>query len=86
MLGACSGILVGSVSLFWRGPLAASVVIAGAVTAAMLLAALLGRAIPKTIHLIKLDPRIASGPITLAIVDIVAITLYLSAATVFLNH
>ena len=40
---------------------------------------------PQVIHLLKLNPRIASGPITLAIVDVVTITLYLSAATVVLG-
>jgi hypothetical protein len=34
---------------------------------------------------LKLNPRIASGPITLAVVDVVAITVYLSAATVILR-
>ena len=85
LLGICSGIVAGCVSLFWPGPRYSSLTIAGSVAAAMFLAAMLGRAVPKVIHLLKLNPRIASGPITLAIVDIVTITLYLSAATVVLR-
>jgi magnesium transporter len=85
MLGCCSGLLVGAVSLFWRGPLPASAVIAGAVCAAMVLAALLGQTVPGVIHRVKLNPRIAAGPITLAVVDVVTITVYLSAATLVLG-
>jgi magnesium transporter len=85
LLGLCSGLIVGLVSLFWRGPVPATITIGGSVAATMFLAAMLGRAVPKLIHLLKLNPRVASGPITLAVVDIVAITLYLSAATVLLH-
>ena len=86
MLGLCSGVIVGLVSLFWRGPIAATLTIGGSVATAMLLAALLGQTVPRLIHWMKLNPRVASGPITLAIVDIVTITVYLSAARVVLGR
>jgi len=85
LLGACSGVIVGLISLFWEGPRYASLTIATSVGATMFLAAMAGHAVPKFIHLLKLNPRIASGPITLAVVDVVTITLYLSAATVVLG-
>lgn len=85
MLGVCSGVVVGLVSLFWRDRVAATVTIAVSVMLVMVIAATLGRVVPALIHRLKLNPRIASGPITLAVVDVVAITVYLSAATVMLN-
>jgi magnesium transporter len=85
-LGICSGLIVGLVSLFWEGPRFSSLTIGGAVASVMFLAAMLGQGIPKIIHGMKLNPRIASGPVTLAVVDIVTITVYLSAATVVLRR
>lgn len=86
LLGACSGIIVGVVSLFWRGPLAATFVIAGAICAVMMIASTLGQTVPKVIHALKLNPRIASGPVTLAVVDIAAITVYLGSASMVLGE
>jgi magnesium transporter len=85
LLGGCTAVIVGVVSLFWRGPWKATAVIAGAVCAAMILASLLGQTVPKVIHALKLNPRIASGPITLAVVDVVTILVYLGGATLVLG-
>jgi magnesium transporter len=85
LLGVCAGLIVGLVSLFWHGPWAATGVIGGAVAGAMFLAAMLGRIVPAVVHRMKLNPRVASGPVTLAVVDIVAITLYLGGARAVLG-
>jgi magnesium transporter len=85
LLGISSGAVVGTVSLLWRQKTAASWTIAGSVATTMLLAAMLGRAVPKIIHVMKLNPRVASGPITLAVVDVMTVTIYLSASTMVLN-
>ncbi len=85
LLGAGAGLIVGLVSLCWPGPRFATVTIGGSVAGAMFLAAMLGRAVPKVIHVLKLNPRVASGPIALATVDVVTVTLYLSAATLVLG-
>ena len=85
LLGMTAGLIVALVSLFWRAqPAAAPLVIGGAILTTMLLAALLGRLVPAVIHRLKLNPTVASGPVTLAAVDIMTISLYLSAATVLL--
>ena len=84
MLGGCSGAIVGCVSLLWRGPRVASLTIAGSVFITMLLAAVLGRTLPRVIYKLRLNPRIASGPITLAVVDICTVFLYLLGATLTL--
>jgi magnesium transporter len=85
LLGVGAGFIVGLVSLFWPGPRFSTLTISGSVVGAMFLAAMLGRMVPKVIHLLKLNPRIASGPVTLATVDVVTIILYLSAATMVLG-
>jgi Mg/Co/Ni transporter MgtE len=39
---------------------------------------------PRIVHAWNLDPKIASGPASLALADIVALTAYLALATVVL--
>jgi magnesium transporter len=85
LLGLCSGLLVGAVAMVWRGESVAAAVIAGSVAVTMLVAAVLGQLVPGAIHALKLNPRVASGPVTLAIVDMATITLYLCAATAVLR-
>jgi magnesium transporter len=81
LLGFTAGGIVGIVSLFWRANFLVPLVIGASITGTMLIAALLGRAIPSLIHKLKLNPTLASGPVTLATVDIVTVTVYLLGAT-----
>ena len=37
--------------------------------------------VPSVLHALKLDPKIAAGPITLAIADVLTLTLYFGLAT-----
>jgi magnesium transporter len=80
LLGAGCGIVIGSAVWAWkRAPLvAASIGIT--VTASMTTAALLGVALPGTLRAMRKDPRIAAGPIVLALADFLALTLYFNVA------
>lgn len=82
LLGLTCGVIVAAAALLWRQPPRIPLVIGGSILCVMLLAALLGRIVPAVVHALKLNPTVASGPVTLAIVDIVTISVYLSAATV----
>jgi magnesium transporter len=84
LLGLCTGLITAAVSLLWRDRWTVPLTIALSVSTTMLLAAMLGRTVPKVIHLMRLNPRVASGPITLAIVDVMTITIYLSFASMVL--
>jgi magnesium transporter len=48
-------------------------------------ACLFGLGVPSLLHLLKLDPKIAAGPITLALADICALVLYFTAAHIVLR-
>jgi magnesium transporter len=54
--------------------------IAITVTFAAMTAALLGVALPGAVRAMRRDPRIASGPIVLALTDFVALLLYFNIA------
>jgi magnesium transporter len=81
LLGVTAGLLVAGVSLFWRQGAYVPLIIGSAIAATMVLASLLGRIVPGMIYRLKLNPTVASGPVTLAFVDVVTVTVYLSAGT-----
>ena len=41
---------------------------------------MLGLAVPSSLRLLRLDPRIAAGPIALALADMATLLLYFNAA------
>jgi magnesium transporter len=43
-----------------------------------------GLSVPAALHALKLDPRIAAGPVTLAFTDIFTLFFYFSVATALL--
>jgi magnesium transporter len=62
-------------------PLALSV--AFSLTVAVAVGLALGYSIPRLVHRWGLDPKIASGPIVTAMADVVALSCYLAASTLF---
>jgi magnesium transporter len=47
----------------------------------LIIAAAAGLVVPSILRSLKLDPRIAAGPLTLAVADLGAVLLYFSLAT-----
>lgn len=86
LLGGACGAVVGVVAWFWRGDVAAAVVIGGSIALAMFMACLLGLAVPTLMHRLKLDPRVASGPLTLALADICTLIVYFNLAKFVLSR
>jgi len=83
MLGVGGGAVVGLVALAWRGEGEAALVIGLSILLSMITACLLGVGIPSVIRALRANPRVASGPIVLAITDIGTLVFYFSlAATV----
>ncbi|WP_020469461.1 magnesium transporter [Zavarzinella formosa] len=80
MLGlACGGVVAGIVML-WRGDVTASLVVGGGICGSLLGACFFGLSVPALLHAIKLDPKIAAGPITLALTDVVTLVTYFGLA------
>jgi magnesium transporter len=84
LLGAACGGLVGCIVWFWRGEGMAGVAIGMSICLSFLSACILGLSIPSILHSLKLDPKIAAGPLTLALADLATLVLYLSVATLVL--
>jgi magnesium transporter len=51
------------------------------IAAAMFLAAMVGLIVPMLLHAMKLDPKLAAGPLVLMLADSLAMVLYLGLAT-----
>lgn len=81
LLGACSAGVVALAALFWPDGAQASMVILLSIFVSMLVAATLGTVIPFSLHLRKLDPHVAAGPVVLMLADIVSTAFYLGLAT-----
>ncbi|MDD3715580.1 MAG: CBS domain-containing protein [Candidatus Marinimicrobia bacterium] len=84
LLGAASGLLVGLVVFLWRSALNEALVIGGGILLSMTGACLFGLSIPALLHALRLDPKIAAGPLTLAVADICTIVFYFGLASLLL--
>lgn len=84
LLSVCSAVLVAAAAMFWQNGLRVSGVILASVLVSMVISATLGTIIPFSLHLRKLDPRVAAGPMVLMLSDIIATTFYLALATILL--
>ena len=85
MLGIACGSLIGLVVLVWRQMGLVALCILMSVTMAMTAAVLLGLLVPTILHTAQRDPKAASGPIALAITDLVTLFFYLGTAALLLR-
>jgi magnesium transporter len=85
LLGAASGLLVGIIVWLWHGSGIAAMAIGGSILLSLCSASLLGLTVPSLLHALKLDPKIAAGPVTLALADLCTIVVYFTLATVLLK-
>ncbi len=85
MLGLGCGVVVFVVIWAWqRDPLTAAS-IAASILGVMITASLLGLLVPSALRMLKLDPKIASGPLTLAAVDLCTLAWYFGVASLVLS-
>jgi magnesium transporter len=66
LLGAGCGTVVFLIVWIWRGNALAAAVVGGTVSGSVLIACFAGLGISSFLHAMRLDPKIAAGPITLA--------------------
>lgn len=81
LIGGGCGITVFVLAWIWRGSLAAAAVIGVAIGLSLILACVFGLTVPWLLHGLKLDPKIAAGPVTLALTDLTTLLIYFHLAT-----
>ena len=84
LLGAGCGTVVGLIVWLWRGTGLAGFVIGASVLLALCAACFFGLSVPTALHALRLDPKIAAGPVTLAFTDIFTLLFYFSLAALLL--
>ncbi len=85
LLGAGCGFVVGLIVWIWRHDAAGAVVIGSSIALSLVTACLFGLSIPSLLHWLKLDPKIAAGPVTLAFTDFFALLFYFGIAALVLR-
>jgi magnesium transporter len=80
LLGAGCGTVVGLIVWLWRGTGLAGFAIGVSILLALCAACFFGLSVPAALHALRLDPKIAAGPVTLAFTDIFTLLFYFSLA------
>ncbi|HVU09348.1 MAG TPA: magnesium transporter [Verrucomicrobiae bacterium] len=84
LLGFACGLTVALVVLVWQREPMPAFVIGASVTFCLLTACVAGLSVPALLHALKLDPKIAAGPLTLAIADVFTLLFYFNLAKILL--
>lgn len=79
-LGVACATVVGLVVFVWRGHAATSISIGLAIALSVVTSCVLGVVIPGTVRRLRLDPRVASGPIVLAMADVATLLIFFRLA------
>src|SRR5215472_7693040 len=85
LLGVSCGFVVCIIAWVWRNDLRAATVIGGSIALSLVTACAFGLAVPSLLHRLKLDPKIAAGPVTLVLADFIALVIYFTSASLVLQ-
>jgi magnesium transporter len=85
LLGLACGLVVAMIVLVWRQDAKGAAVIGTSIAVSLVTACLFGFSVPSLLHSLKLDPKIAAGPVTLAVTDFCALAFYFSLAWLVLR-
>jgi magnesium transporter len=85
LLGMACGLLVSAIVWIWRRDAHGAMVVGASIAVSLVTACLFGFSVPSLLHWLKLDPKIAAGPVTLAVTDFFALAFYFSLAWVVLG-
>lgn len=85
LLGLSCGAVVSGIVWLWRSDAVCAAVIGGSIALSLVTACLFGLSVPSLLHWLKLDPKIAAGPVTLAFTDFFALLFYFGTAALVLR-
>jgi magnesium transporter len=80
LLGAASALVVGAVAFLWLGDLRVVLCLFGAIGGGVVAAAVIGVALANLLRFFRRDPKVAAGPIALAVSDMVTLLVYFNLA------
>jgi magnesium transporter len=80
LLGIASALLVALIAIIWLRDWRLAVCLLAGIAAGVTAAASIGMAMPNLLRMLRRNPQVAAGPISLAIADMVALLAYFSTA------
>lgn len=84
LLGITCGTLVALIAGLWRWEATPALVIGGSIGLSLCSACVTGLTVPALLHALRLDPKIAAGPVTFALTDIFTLLFYFTLAALWL--
>ena len=75
-----AAVISGIIAVLWRKSVPSAIVLGTTLLASLVFAGVVGFSIPLVLRLGQRDPKIAAGPIALAIVDVLALLFYFTLA------
>ncbi len=85
LLGAACAVIAALIVAGWRRSPAAAAVVGVTIFSSLVIAGAIGFVTPLVLRLGRRDPKLAAGPIALAVVDIIALLIYFTLAMVALT-
>jgi magnesium transporter len=85
LLGVSCGGLVALVAWIWHGQALVAFCLAGSILLSIATAALIGMCLPTALRALQRDPKVASGPLALAMTDVLTLFYYLGLAALLLS-
>lgn len=82
LLGAALAIIVWIFAVIWQQQLRVGSIVFIGTLGAVASAAMVGVAIPTILRLLKSDPQVAAGPVSLAVADSIALLIYFTTAAI----
>jgi magnesium transporter len=76
LLGGACGVAVGLIALLWKGSVSVALSLLMGIFGGVTASAVVGLSVPFVLRLIRRDPQLASGPIALALSDVVTLLFY----------
>jgi magnesium transporter len=76
LLGGACGLVVGLVAMLWKGSLVVAASLFLGITGGVFASAGVGLSLPFLMRICRRDPQLASGPIALALADVVTLLCY----------
>jgi magnesium transporter len=85
LLALGAAVIVGVIAVVWRRSVSAALVLSATILVSLILAGAVGFIIPILLRRGQRDPKLAAGPIALAIVDVLALLFYFTLGKVALT-
>lgn len=82
MIGGLMGLIVGLIVLIFYNETTTAIIIGLSILLSNITSSIIGLSVPSILHYFKLDPKIASGPATLALSDLFTLIIYFNVAMI----